>query len=37
MSLAQMYIAVISVHALVMAVLHFMKCIENDWKSESGT
>lgn len=27
-----MYIAILSVHALVMAVLHFIKCIDNDWK-----
>jgi palmitoyltransferase len=33
----QMYIAVISIHALVMAVMHFVKCIDNDWKSESGS
>ena len=32
-----MYIAVISIHALVMAVLHFVKCIDNDWKSKSGS
>lgn len=27
-----MYIAILSIHALVLAVLHFIKCIDNDWK-----
>ena len=30
---AQLYIAVISCHALLLSVTHFYKCIENDWKS----
>lgn len=30
----QMYIALISLHALVMVVLHFFNCFEDDWTSE---
>ena len=29
-----LYIAVISIHTLVMAVLHFINCIDSDWKSK---
>lgn len=29
-----LYIAVISIHTLTMAVLHFIKCIDSDWKSK---
>ncbi|XP_054164596.1 palmitoyltransferase ZDHHC3-like [Oppia nitens] len=28
-----LYIAIISCHALIMAVTHFYKCIDNDWKN----
>jgi len=27
-----MYIAILSCHSLLMAVLHFLKCIDSDWK-----
>lgn len=30
-----MYIALISLHALVMVVFHFLNCFEDDWTSES--
>lgn len=30
-----MYIALISLHALVMVVFHFLYCFEDDWTSES--
>lgn len=30
----QMYIALISLHALVMVVFHFLNCFEDDWTSE---
>jgi len=32
-----MYIAIISGHALLMAVLHFVRCINSDWKECSST
>lgn len=31
-----MYIALISLHALVMVVFHFLYCFEDDWTSESS-
>lgn len=30
-SLFQMYIALVSLHALVMVVFHFLNCFEEDW------
>lgn len=29
-----MYIALISLHALIMVVFHFLYCFEDDWTSE---
>lgn len=29
-----MYIALISLHTLVMVVFHFLNCFEDDWTSE---
>ncbi|KAI1285517.1 Palmitoyltransferase ZDHHC3 [Halotydeus destructor] len=28
-----MYIALLSIHVLVLAIFHFLKCINNDWKN----
>lgn len=30
-----MYIAAISVHSLILAVLHFIKCINSDWRRKN--
>lgn len=30
----QMYIALISLHSLVMVVFHFLYCFEDDWTSK---
>lgn len=32
----QMYIALISLHALIMVGFHFLHCFEEDWTSECG-
>lgn len=32
--LLQMYIALISLHALIMVGFHFLHCFEEDWTSE---
>lgn len=32
--LFQMYIALISLHALIMVGFHFLHCFEEDWTSE---
>lgn len=32
--LFQMYIALISLHALIMVGFHFLHCFEDDWTSE---
>lgn len=29
-----MYIALISLHSLIMVVFHFLNCFEDDWTSE---
>lgn len=34
--LFQMYIALISLHALIMVGFHFLRCFEEDWTSEYG-
>ncbi|XP_075589228.1 palmitoyltransferase ZDHHC3 isoform X2 [Dermatophagoides farinae] len=31
------YIAIISIHALVMVFNHFMKCLDNEWKLDSNS